>query len=396
MAPERDIFHVDVDAFFASVEQLLDPALRGKAVIVGGDPGERSVVSSASYEARKWGVRSAMPVSQALRLCPEAVRVRGDYRRYVEYSGRIRRVLDRFAPLVEVASLDDFYMDFTGCRRAHGPPMTAAERLRGAVLAEVGLHVSVGIAGGRTVAKIASDLAKPRGVMEVWRGREEAFLRGLPVERLPGVGPSTAESLRRYNITAIGDIARLPRDMMERSFGAGGLALWESARGIDDSPVQPACGAPKSISRETTFARDTSDRAELRAALYSLTEHAARQLREEGLRARRVTVKARYADFTSATACRSLPEPAEEDALFFEAAVERLEYLMGRRRLQIRLVGVALGGLVPGGGRQAGLFEEAGGRRRTRFYQGLDKLRDKFGFDIARVGPGAPPPKEGK
>lgn len=390
MSHDRDIFHVDVDAFFASVEQLLNPALRGKPVVVGGDPRDRSVVASASYEARKWGVRSAMPMSQALRLCPGLLRVDGDYPRYVEYSGLIRRVLDRFAPFVEVASLDDFYMDFTGCRRAQGPPVEAAERLRNAVLAEVGLHVTVGIAANRTVAKIASDLAKPRGVMEVWRGCEAAFLRGLPVERLPGVGPSTAESLRRYNISSIGDIARLPRDMMERSFGGGGVSLWESAHGIDDAPVHSGPAAPKSISRETTFSRDTTDRAELRAALYSLTEHAARQLREEGLRARRVTVKVRYADFTSATACRSLPEPADEDALFFDAAVERMEYLMGRRRLQLRLIGVALGGLVSGGGRQGDLFANPAAKRRRRFYHGLDKLRDKFGFDIAKVGPDGP------
>lgn len=386
----RDIFHVDVDAFFASVEQLLDPSLRDKAVVVGGDPKDRSVVASASYEARKWGVRSAMPMSQAMRLCPTLVRVDGDYGRYVDYSGRIRRVLDRFAPLVEVASLDDFYMDFTGCRRAQGLPLVAAERLRKAVLDEVGLHVTVGIAANRTVAKIASDLAKPRGVMEVWRGCEAAFLRGLPVDRLPGVGPSTAEALRRYNVSAIGDIARLPRETMERSFGSGGLWLWEAAHGIDDAPLQAESGAPKSISRETTFAKDTSDRAKLRASLYSLTEHAARQLREEGLRARRVTVKVRYADFSSSTACRSLAEAADEDAVFFGAASERMEYLMARRRLQIRLIGVALGGLVPGASRQGALFAVPADKRRRRFYTGLDNLRDKFGFDIAKVGPDGP------
>jgi len=384
---QRDILHVDVDAFFTSVEQHLNPALRGKPVIVGGHPKDRSVVAAASYEARRWGIRSAMPVAQALRLCPRAILVHGDHARYIEYSAHIRKILDHFAPAVEAASLDDFYMDFTGCRPLHGPPIEAAHRLRHAVLRHVGLHVTIGIAANRTVAKIASDLAKPRGIMEIHRGHEAAFLRGLPADRLPGVGPSTAAGLSRYNLTRIGDIAALPRQQMEQAFGPGGGALWELAHGIDPAPVIPQSGPPKSISRETTFPADTADRAQLRATLYALTERAAHQLREERLRARKLTVKVRYADFTPATASRTLPESAQEDALFFQAALERLEHLLQRRRLRIRLLGIALTALTPAAQRQAQLFGATQDARQRRFYQGLDKLRDRFGFDIARVGP---------
>lgn len=387
MDKTRDIFHVDVDAFFASVEQVLRPELRGKPVIVGGDPRDRSVVSAASYEARRYGVHSAMPMAQARRLCPDGIFLRGNFDAYVEYSRRIERILRRYAPRVEAASLDDFYMDFTGCRRLHGEPIEAAEKIKGEIRECTGLNVTIGIASGPAIAKIASELAKPNGILEVRRGREAAFLRNLPVERLPGVGPATMQTLHKYNIQTLGDVARLPPESLRRVFGAWGETLRERALGRDDSEVLSTPAAPKSMGRETTFRVDTDDRGELRATLYDLTEHVARQLREEGFLARRVTVKVRYADFSSGSAAKMLEEAGDRDDDFYKAAVERLEHLLHRRRMRLRLLGVTLSALCPARQRQRGLFEEERSRRKTRFYEGIDKVRRKFGHNIARVGP---------
>jgi DNA polymerase-4 len=382
----RDILHVDVDAFFASVEQALDPALAGKPVIVAGDPDGRSVVASASYEARRYGVRSAMPVAQARRLCPQGLFVTGHFDAYGEFSERIGNILRRFAPVVQAVSLDDFYLDLTGCRRLHGPLLPAAERMKFDVRAETDLSVTIGIAANKLVAKIASDLARPNGILEVGRGTEAAFLRNLPVETLPGVGPGMAEALRRFNLATVGDIARLPEELLQKTFGVAGLALWERARGCDDSPVVAEAGRPKSVSREHTFAEDTMDHEQVRSMLYYLIEHAARSLREECLLARRVTVKVRYSDFRTVTAARTLCAPTDEDRLLYDAAAEKLSRLV-ERRMRTRLVGVALSGLLPSGGTQGDLFAGARAQRRRRFYRALDRLRGRFGFDIAVVGP---------
>ena len=386
MARTRDILHVDMDAFFASVEQVLDPRLRGRPVIVGGHADDRSVVASASYEARRYGVRSAMPLARARRLCPDAEFLRGNFDAYGEFSERVHEILLRFTPLVQAVSLDDFYLDMTGCHRLHGRPLTAAERIRLTVHAETGLSVSIGIASNKLVAKVASDFAKPNGVVEVWPGCEEAFLRPLPVEKLPGVGASTAAALHKFNLRTVGDMARIAGDLLQQAFGQAGVALWEHAHGRDSSEVIPETGLPKSISREHTFSRDLIDAEQIRAKLYALTERAARQLREEGLTARRVTVKLRYCDFQTVTAACSLRSPTDRDDLLYDAAREKLKRLMARR-LRVRLVGVALSGLALAKGRQGELFAEKEILRRRRFYRGLDALRERFGFDIARVGP---------
>ena len=394
MDKTRDIFHVDVDAFFASVEQALHPELRGKPVIVGGDPRDRSVVAAASYEARRFGVHSAMPMAQARRLCPQGIFVRGHFDSYAEYSRRVEEILRRYAPRVEATSLDDFYMDFTGCRPLHGAPIEAAEKMKREVKEGTGLNVTIGIAANPTVAKMASELGKPNGILEVWRGSEAAFLRNLPVERLPGVGPATAQTLHNYNIRTLGDLARLTPEMLRQAFGAWGTSLGERARGHDDSEVATERAAPKSIGRETTFRADTADRAELRATLYDLTERVARQLREERFLARRVTVKVRYADFSTVTSARMLDEATDRDDDFYKAAAGRLEELLQKRRMQARLIGVTLSSFSPAGERQGKLFDQEKPQRRQRFYEGIDKLRKKFGHDIARVGPALRLPPE--
>ena len=388
MAESRDILHVDVDAFFASVEQALDPRLLGKLVIVGGNANDRSVAASASYPARAFGVRNGMPLAQARRLCPDAIFLPANFEAYLEFSERVRELLLRFTPLVEAASPDDFYLDFTGCRLLNGRPFQAAERMKAMVRAETRLSITAAVAGNKLVARVASDVAKPDGLIEIWRGSEAAFLRSLPVGRLPGVGPSTEETLRKLNLATIGQVAEIPPAALEEMFGAWGVALAERARGRDDSPVIAETARPKSIGRESTFSQDTSDRAEVRAMLYALTERAARQLREEGLLARCVTVKVRYADFQTVTAARTLPALTDQDKLLYETALGQVERLM-IRRMRIRLVGVTLSALAPSQERQGDLFAETEFQRRRRFYRGLDKLRDRFGFDIARVGPAA-------
>jgi len=386
MSQARDILHVDMDAFFVSVERVLDPALRGRPVIVGGDVSERSVVASASYEARRYGVRSAMPMALARRRCPQAVVLRGNFAAYVEFSRRVHEILLRFTPLVQAVSLDDFYLDMTGCRRLYGPPLTAAERTKLTVRAETGLDVSIGAANNKVTAKVASGFAKPNGIVSVLPGCEAAFLRPLPVEKLPGVGPSTAAMLRKFNLRTVADLAHMPRALLERTFGQTGVDLWERANGRDSSPVVPDRGLPRSIGREHTFKEDTLDGKRIHAMLYALTERAARQLREEGLGARRVTVKVRYCNFRTVTAARSLSAPTDQDHLFYEAAQERLERLM-TRGLRVRLIGITLSGLHSAVGRQGNLFDEETQRRRNRFYSGLDRLRERFGFHIAHVGP---------
>ena len=301
MDTPRDILHVDMDAFFASVERILDPSLTGKPVIVGGRVEDRSVVSSASYEARRYGVRSAMPIAQARRLCPNGVFLQGHYEAYSEFSRRTFHILRQFTPVIERMSLDDFYLDLTGCRRLHGHPLDAADRIKRTVFSETQLPVSVGAGSSKLVAKVASGQAKPNGVLFVAPGGEAAFFRNLPLRKLPGIGASTAERLGKFNLSTLGEVAALPKKQLEQLFGTHGTALWERCLGRDDSPVVADPGLPKSIGRERTFAQDTTDHGAIRALLHMLTEKTARQLREEGLVARRVTVKVRYADFQTAT-----------------------------------------------------------------------------------------------
>ena len=386
MALWRDILHVDMDAFFASVEQVLDPALRGRPVVVGGRAEDRSVVASASYEARGYGIRSAMPIARARGLCPGAVFVRGNFGAYGEFSERVHEVLLRFTPVIEVMSLDDFYLDLTGCRRLHGPVFDTAERIKDAVREGTGLRVSIGVATNKLVAKVASGLAKPNGILRVYAGGEEAFFRSLPVEELPGVGGSTAEELHKFNLTSLGEVAGVSAAMLEGVFGGLGAVLGERACGRDVSPVMAEAGAPKSVSRERTFARDTADAKEVRGVLYALVERAAWRLRAEGLLAGRVTVKVRYSDFRTATAAGAPAAATDVDEDLYQAGVDRLERLL-RRRVCIRLVGVSLSGLIPRGERQGMLFAGEAARRGRRLCRGLDGLRARFGFGIVRVGP---------
>lgn len=372
----RAILHVDMDAFFASVEQLYRPELRGRPVIVGGHPDGRGVVSAASYEARRYGIHSAMPLAWARQRCPEGVFLPCDGRKYAQVSDLVFRVLGRFTPDVEAASVDEAYLDVTGCGRLFGPPLAMAHAIRQAIDTELGLSASVGVAASRCVAKVASDLVKPAGVLAVLPGQEASFLAPLPVGRLPGVGPTTARRLTGMGIRTLGDLARLEPDLLDRVFGAVGPELRRRALGLDDTGLRPP-EPRKSMGREVTFQRDVDDRGQVSQALAGLAEGVCRQLRREGLAAGAVTVKLRYADFQTVSRVRGLPTPTQHDSVVIPTAWAVLRELDGRRAA-IRLVGVTASRLRPAV-RQPSLFDDGAEQRRERFYQGLDRIRDRFG-----------------
>ncbi|MGO9208944.1 MAG: DNA polymerase IV, partial [Terriglobales bacterium] len=313
----RTVFHLDMDAFFVSVEELFDPSLKGKAVVVGGQRNERGVVSAASYEARRFGVHSAMPLRTAARQCPHASFVDGHPERYREYSHKVYCVLGRFSPKVEMASIDEAYLDMTGTERLHGPPLRAAHALHAAIKGETRLNCSIGIATSRLVAKVSSDQAKPNGVLWVLPGEEACFLAPLDVRKIPGVGKVLEKSLHDLGIRKVGDLAALDESFLDERFGKWGLALAGKARGLDaggwfDSEIGEN-DQPKSISHEHTFNQDTASVEQLESTLARLSEMVCRRLREHGLYARTVQLKLRYKDFSTITRARSLPRATQLD-----------------------------------------------------------------------------------
>jgi DNA polymerase-4 len=377
----KTYFHVDMDAFFVSVEELFDPSLRGKPVVVGGRPNERGVVSAASYAARKFGVHSAMPLRTAYKLCPQAIFVEGHRDRYMDYSHRVHKILCEFSPLVEMASIDEAYLDMTGTERLHGPALRAAHLLHERMKAATGLNCSVGIATSRLVAKISSDQAKPNGVLWVMPGREAAFLAPLDVRKVPGVGKVTEKNLHSFGIRKVGDLARLDETFLEQKFGKWGLALGGKSHGLDaggwyDTEVGEGAG-PKSISHEHTFMEDTLDIAKMEATLARLCEQVGRRLREHNLRARTVQLKLRYKDFSTITRAYSMARATQLDTELFEEIRElfRRNWKGGQA---VRLLGVHTSGWDEGDG-QMGLLDEERHDRWTQAMAAADKMRDKFG-----------------
>lgn len=374
-----------MDAFFVSVEEVLNPALRGKPVIVGGDPDGRGVVSSASYKAREYGIRSAMPMSRARRLCPKGVFIRGDHRVYSEYSRRIMDILRRYTPIVEVVSVDEAYLDVTGCLRAlRSGPVDAAQSIRCAVMAETGVPASIGIASGRLVAKVASATAKPNGLLYILPGREADFLAPLPVQRMPGVGPAAARSLNMLGIRHIGDLARVPAEKLERVFGRLGRALSRRARGEGQGEVRAEPEEARSIGRETTYVRDTRDISKIEATLSYLCESVGGRLRREGMLFRKVAVKIRYGDFTTFERSVTIFEPSDDTGVIFRAARGLLRGSLETGR-PVRLVGVAVSALSAPP-RQMNLFrKDENPHAAGRLWRGMDEARNRFGFDAVML-----------
>lgn len=379
---ERVILHLDMDAFFVSVEELSNPALKGKPVVVGGKPGGRGVVAAASYAARKFGVRSAMPLREAYRRCPDAIFLDGNPRAYMEWSRKVKATLERFSPLVEMASIDEAYLDLTGTHRLLGPPLRAAHSLHESVASETSLPCSIGIGSSRVMAKIGSAMAKPNGVLFVPSGCEAAFLAPFDVARVPGVGKVMRTKLRELGVNTIGEAASQGEDFLERHFGKSGLALASKVRGIDGgawfSPGFSRGDTPKSISHETTFLEDTCDPAFIDATLAKLSQLVARRLRERGLWTRTIQVKIRDQDFVTQTHARTLEEPTQFDAVILETVRSLFATYQNANRA-IRLLGVHAGTLEGNPLHQGDLFAPKRNEKLSRALRAVDELRDRFG-----------------
>jgi len=384
----RSILHVDMDAFYASVEQLDHPEYKSKPVIVGANPKEgkgRGVVAACSYEARKFGVRSALPISRAWKLCPEGVYVRPRMDRYIEVSKQIMEVFQRYTDLVEPLSIDEAFLDITGSIALLGPAEQIAAAIRRDIREAIGLTASVGLGPNKFIAKIASDLKKPDGFVVVTGQEVEKFLQDLPVSRLWGVGPKTELRLREMGFQTIGHVAAASRDSLVGSLGSLGEHLFQLSHGRDERPVQPNW-EPKSIGTETTFEQDTDDREQLLHTILELSDHVAERLRKDGYRARKVTLKLRYADFETHTKQQSqnrLTITGEEIA-----AVARSLFASFPLKKKIRLIGVAAGDLRRDGGdpQQLPLFDESTRSANERLSRTVDEIKDKFGAGALRRG----------
>lgn len=381
----RCILHVDMDAFYAAVEVLDDPSLRGKPVIVGGTPEGRGVVSAASYEARAFGVHSAMGAALARRLCPEGVFLPGRMERYVEVSRRIQAIFGDFTPLVEPLSIDEAFLDVTGCQRLFGPGPGIGRQIKARIQDEIGLTASVGAAPNKFLAKLASDLDKPDGFVVVTAEDAPALLTGLPIERMWGVGKVSAAQMHAFGVRTIGDLLRVPVPAVRAQFGDHAVRWLDLGRGIDDRPVVPDHEAV-SIGNETTFPEDISDPRQLQDILDLLVDKVARRLRAQGLLAGTLTLKARYPDFTTPTRSQGLQHPTDSTVELREVARRLLADRLGRGRRPLRLLGVTASRLVPGTGapEQTELFAPEGTDRDRRLDRVMDQVHGKFGAKLRR------------
>jgi len=380
---QASILHVDMDAFFVSVELLERPELRGKPVVVGGRPDQRGVVSAASYEARKYGIHSAMPLRTAGRLCPHAIFLDGHHEKYGEWSDRVAAILGQFSPIVEMVSIDEAYLDLAGTERLHGPPLAAADKLLRTITCTTNLPCSGGLATTRLVAKVASDQAKPRGLVWVAPGREERFLAPLPVRKIPGIGEVTERALRALGIETVEQIAAVPQEKLESIFGQWGTALFRKARG-GDSYEFVIDAEPKSISHNHTFGEDTSDVEALAALLSHLSQKACKRLREAGLAARTLTLTIRYAGFETHTRSKTLAEATRLDSDIFAVFQELFRTHRDVKR-KVRLLGVSLSGFTHGN-EQLDLLEAERRAKLEKLTGAADRLRDRFGFGKVQFG----------
>ncbi|MDX2162715.1 MAG: DNA polymerase IV [bacterium] len=384
----RTILHLDLDAFFCAVEEQRDPALRGKAFAVGGRPESRGVVSSCSYPARRFGVHSAMPMAQAVRLIPHLIVVPPNFKAYSAASQRVMTLLEDVTPLIEQISIDEAFLDVTGVRGA-GEPL--ARQLQAAIRDLHGLPCSFGVAANKLVAKIANNIGKasrgkdapPNAITVVPPGEEAAFLAPLPIQELWGVGPKTAEALKRQGIHTIGDLAAMPEATLTRQFGKMGGDLAQRGRGIDDRPIETDREA-KSISRETTFTRDVRDPVLLHQTIRVLADGVGWRLRRSQLHGTTVRLKLRWSDFTTLTRQVTIPNGVNEDDAIYEAARELFDQVWVRGRA-VRLIGVGVSGLSETG-KQLGLWEGAPDEKKRKLQSALDEIKTRFGEDMIKRG----------
>ena len=379
----RRIIHADLDAFFVSVERVLNPSLVGKPVIVGGHPEGRGVVASASYEARAFGVKSAMPVATARRLCPQAIFIAGNFPNYREASRKFMAILADFSPFLEPGGLDEAYLDATGFESLYGTIYNMAFLIKKRVKSELGLPLSIGIASSKIVAKVASAASKPDGLLEIEAGKEAEFLAPLPAAKLPGVGKKTEAVLNGFGVKTIGDIAKTPETVLESRLGVYGGHLWRFAGGIDDRPVE-APGEAKSMSRETTFTVDTLDKDFLSSTLYQLTERVGADLRAHEKLARSVTLKLRYADFNTVTRSLTFKQGIDADQAIFNTGQKLLTQALTAEKQPVRLIGIGVSGLVSGA-RQINMLDDKA-ERLALLNRAVDRIRNRYGFDAIQTG----------
>lgn len=381
------ILHVDMDAFYASVEERDNPELVGKPVIVGGTPQGRGVVAAANYVVRKFGVHSAMPTSTALRLCPHAIRIPPRLSYYAEVSEQIREILYRYSPLVEPLSLDEAFVDVTGSESLFGPPAEIARRIKHDIRTEVRLVASVGVAPNMFLAKIASDLKKPDALVVVDPNGVQAFLDPLPIGRLWGVGRVTGQALEQLGIHTIRDVRQMPLETLRQQFGKTGEHLWQLAQGIDERQVV-ADREAKSISHETTFAIDINDREVLRAWLVELAEQVGWRMRRQDRRGRTVQLKLRFADFHTITRAKTLPAPTNLTDEIWRTAVRLMEEALTASHQSVRLLGVGVSGFEVTGPVQKTLFVDEEREKQVHLDQAADLIRARFGASLLQRGSG--------
>jgi len=379
----RRIMHVDLDAFFVSVEQVDNPALKGKPVVVGGKPDRRGVVAAASYEARAFGLHAGMPLAIASRLCPQAIFIEGSFPKYRRTSQRFMAILADFSPYLEPLGLDEAYLEVTGFESIYGSIYQMALAIKKRVRDELGLYASIGIASGKVVAKVASELSKPDGLLEVAAGEERSFLAPLPIAKLPGIGKKTERVLNGLGINTIGKLSVMPLSTLRSHFGVFGEVLHRYANGIDERKVEPPAEA-KSISRETTFSEDTRDSSQLKATLRYLSERVGSQLRQQGKEARCVTLKLRYADFTTISRRHTLSQGTNADQTIFDVGVGLLQKALSQERQKVRLIGIGISSLTEPG-RQLDMLDSSA-RRLEQLNRAIDRIRKKYGFTAIQTG----------
>jgi DNA polymerase IV len=376
--------HVDMDAFFVAVEELLNPALRGKPVVVGGSPDGRGVIASASYEARQFGIRSAMSSYQAKKLCPNLIFVSAHYDEYANYSDALAAILERYSPDVEWVSIDEAYINLYGFERLYGPAVAVGEKIRTAIQKELHLSASIGVARNRLMAKVASEYAKPHGLLFILPGHEESFLKTLPVRALPGIGEKLEKELQEMGISTIGELAEMPVDLLQAVFGVYGLYLWKRAHGEDSVLHLPAAVESKSISREITLEQDTVDEEYLSSVLHLLIEKAANELRKTRRKAKTITLKLRYTDLKRVSRAVTLEKATNLDEIIYKSAMNLLQQNW-QRRVRIRLIGIHLSQFEPETG-QLELFPDPKETKYRNLYEQVDQVRERFGFESVRAG----------
>ncbi len=379
----RRIIHIDLDAFFVSVEQVLNPGLKGKPVVVGGKPDRRGVVASASYEARAFGLRAGMPLITARRLCPQAIFIEGSFTKYRQASQRFMAILADFSPYLEPVSLDEAYLDVTGFESLHGSIHQMALAIKQRIKDELGLPSSIGIASGKVVAKIAADLSKPDGLMEIAIGEERSSLAPLPIAKLPGIGKKTERVLNGLGINTIGQLANMPPSALKSHFGVYGELLHRHANGIDDRKIETP-GAAKSISRETTFSEDTRDPSLLKATLGYLSERVGAELRCNNRQAGCITLKLRYADFTTITRRHTLTRATDAHQTITSTGLKLLARALLQEKQLVRLIGIGVSNLTEPG-RQLDMLDTSD-QRLEQLNKAIDRIRKKYGFTAIQTG----------